>query len=82
MGAAAFIMAEDPKMSLDVIQLGYVFVCLVIAITATGAGLRGYFAAVSTIPERILCFVAALLLFAQISVLVSISERPSLWRFF
>ncbi len=63
----------DPKMSLDVIQLGYVFVCLVIAITAMGAGFRGYFAAVSTIPERILCFVAAILLFAQISILVSIS---------
>ena len=63
----------DPKMSLDVVQLGYVFICLVIAVTAMGAGFRGYFAAVSTIPERSLCFVAALLLFAQISILVSIS---------
>jgi len=63
----------DPKMSLDVIQLGYVVVCLVIAVTAMGAGFRGYFAALSTIPERILCFFAALLLFAQISILASIS---------
>ena len=40
---------------------------------ANGAGFRGYFAAFSTIPERTLCFVAAILLFAQISMLVSIS---------
>jgi TRAP-type uncharacterized transport system fused permease subunit len=45
----------------------------VIAVTAMGAGFRGYFAAVSTLLERSLCFFAALLLFAQISVLVSIS---------
>jgi TRAP-type uncharacterized transport system fused permease subunit len=63
----------DPKIAFDWVQYIYVFVCLMIAITSMGAGFRGYFAAVSTIPERTLCFVAALMLFAQISLSVSIS---------
>jgi TRAP-type uncharacterized transport system fused permease subunit len=63
----------DPKIAFDWVQYSYVVVCLVIAITAMGAGFRGYFAAVSTLPERTLCFVAAIMLFAQISLLASIS---------
>jgi TRAP transporter 4TM/12TM fusion protein len=63
----------DPKIAFDWMQYSYVVVCLVIAVTVLAAGFRGYFATVSTIPERILCIFAALLLFAQISILVSIS---------
>ncbi|MBN2438438.1 MAG: TRAP transporter fused permease subunit [Deltaproteobacteria bacterium] len=63
----------DPKIAFDWMQFGYLYACIVIGLTILGASFRGYFAAVSTIPERILGFIAALMLFSQHSVPVSVS---------
>jgi TRAP-type uncharacterized transport system fused permease subunit len=63
----------DPKIAFDWMQFSYVYICIIVGITALAACFRGYFATTSTIPERILCGVAALMLFAQKGILVSIS---------
>jgi TRAP-type uncharacterized transport system fused permease subunit len=72
----------DPKIAFDWMQFSYVFACITIGITVLAASVRGFFAAPSTIPERVLGFIAALLLFAQKGIPVSISATATVVAIF
>jgi len=53
----------DPEASFNFLEFGFLFVSITLGVTALGAGMRGYLANLSTLPERALCFFAAFLLF-------------------